>query len=48
MGFKSMESDLTFTDMALFSSMEIKRAIKRMEQINTIVDWSRIEDLQKR
>ncbi len=45
MGFKKMESNFTFTDISLFSSMEHNRAIARMEQINTIVDWSRIENL---
>jgi len=45
MGFKKMESNFTFTDISLFSSLEYNRAITRMEQINTIVDWSRIENL---
>ena len=45
MGFKKMKTNLTFTDISLFSSIEKDRAIKRMEQINAIVDWSRIENL---
>ena len=45
MGFKKMESNFTFTDISLFSSIEHNRAIARMEQINTIVDLSRIENL---
>ena len=45
MGFKKMETNLTFTDLSLASSIEKNRAIKRMEQINTIVNWSRIENL---
>ena len=45
MGFKKMETNLTFTDISLFNSMEHNRAIARMEQINAIVDWSRIENL---
>src|SRR5208337_674061 len=36
MGFKKMETNLTFTDISLFPSME---------QINAIVNWSRIENL---
>ena len=40
-----MKANLTFTDISLFSSIEKNRAIKRMEQINAIVDWSRIENL---
>ena len=45
MGFKKMESNFTFTDISLFNSMEHNRAITRMEQINAIVEWSRIENL---
>jgi transposase, IS5 family len=45
MGFKKMETNLSFTDISLFNSMEHNRAIARMEQINAIVDWSRIENL---
>jgi IS5 family transposase len=45
MGFKKMESNFTFMDISLFHSMEHNRAITRMEQINAIVEWSRIENL---
>jgi len=45
MGFKNMKTNFTFTDISLFASMEKNRAIKRMEQINVTVDWSRIESL---
>ena len=45
MGFKNMKTNFTFADISLFNSMEKNRAIKRMEQINSIVDWSRIESL---
>ncbi len=48
MGFKKMQSNFTFTDISLMPSMEKNRAIKRMEQINAIVDWSRIEKLLMR
>ena len=43
-----MESNFTFTDISLFNSMEHNRAITRMEQINAIVEWSRIENLLMR
>jgi len=43
MGFKNMESNLTFMDIGLMTSIEKNRAIKRMEQINTHVRWKRIE-----
>jgi IS5 family transposase len=45
MGFKQMNYNFTFTDISLFASMEKNRAIKRMEQINATIDWSRIESL---
>ena len=45
MGFKKMQPNFTFTDISLIPSMEKNRAIKRMEQINAIIDWSRIEKL---
>jgi len=38
MGFKKMKTNLTFTDLSLFASIEKDRAIKRMEQINAIVN----------
>ena len=45
MSFKKMETNFSFADISLFSSLERNRAIKRMQQINAIVDWSRIENL---
>jgi transposase, IS5 family len=43
MSFKKMQ-----TELSLFYSMEKNRTIKRMEQINAIVDWSKIENLLMR
>jgi len=45
MGFKKIKSNLTFADLSLLSSIEKNRAIFRMEQINNIVNWARIENL---
>jgi len=45
MGFKKMKTNLTFADLSLFSSVEKNRAIARMELINAIVNWSRIDEL---
>ena len=44
MSFKKM-SRLSFADIALFKSMDRNQAIKRMEKINSVVNWSRIESL---
>lgn len=45
MAFKKTETNLSFADVALFNSLERNRAIKRLQQINAIVNWSRIERL---
>ena len=45
MGYKQMDNNLTFTDLSLFNSMEHNRSIKRMEKINAIINWPRIESL---
>jgi len=45
MSFKKMETNFSFADISLFSSLERNRAVKRMQQINAIVDWSKIEAL---
>lgn len=45
MGFKKIDSRLSFADMALFNSLDRNRAIKRMEKINSVVNWSKIEGL---
>ena len=45
MGFKNMKTNFTFADVSLFTSMEKNRAIKRMEEINRVVDWPKIESL---
>jgi IS5 family transposase len=45
MSFKKMETNFSFADISLFPSLERNRAIKRMQQINAIVDWARIENL---
>lgn len=44
MSFKKM-SRLSFADIALFNSLDHNRAIKRMEKINSVVNWTRIESL---
>jgi transposase, IS5 family len=45
MSFKKMETNFSFADISLFPSLERNRAIKRMQQINAVVDWSRIDTL---
>lgn len=45
MSFKKTEPHLSFADIALFNSMDRNRAIKRMEKISAVVNWTRIEQL---
>lgn len=45
MCYKQMDNNLTFTDLSLFNSMEHNRSIKRIEKINAIINWPRIENL---
>jgi IS5 family transposase len=45
MGYKQMVNNFSFTDLSLFNSMEHNRSIKRMEKINAIINWPRIESL---
>jgi IS5 family transposase len=43
MGFKKIDANLSFADIALFNSLNRNRAIERMQQINAAVDWARID-----
>lgn len=45
MAFKKMETNFSFADISMISSFERNRAFNRMKQIDTIVDWSKIENL---
>lgn len=38
MGFKNMKTNLTFTDLSLFNSMEKNMTIQRMELINVTLE----------
>jgi len=45
MGYKKTDVHLSFADIALFNSLDRNRAIKRMEKISTVINWSKIEPL---
>lgn len=45
MSYKQMDNNFSFADLSLFDSMEHNRAIKRMEKIDAIINWSPIETL---
>jgi IS5 family transposase len=45
MGYKQMDNNFSFTDLSLANSIERNRSISRMEKINAIINWQRIESL---
>ena len=45
MGYKQIESNMTFAEASLLSSMEHNRSLKRLEKINSIIDWSQVEGI---
>ena len=48
MGFKKIESKIGFAELALSSSMEKNRSLQTLEQMNKVIDWSKIEHLLKK
>jgi len=45
MGFKDFSGSYSFADLAVGKSLEKSRSLKRMEEINKVVDWRTIEAL---
>ena len=45
MGFKKIESKIGFAELALSSSMAKNRSLKTLEQMNKVIDWSKIESI---
>lgn len=45
MGFKKIDTNLTFADIALSNTRNRNMAIQRMKEINAIVDWKPIEEI---
>ena len=45
MGYKTLDQNISFPEVALASSMENNRSLKMMEKVNQIIDWSHIETL---
>jgi IS5 family transposase len=48
MAFKKIESKIGFAELAFSSSMEKNRTLKTLEQLNKVIDWSRIEKILKK
>jgi len=45
MGFKKIDPKISFAELALATSMEKNRSLKTLEQMNKLIDWSRIENI---
>jgi IS5 family transposase len=48
MAFKKIESKIGFAELAFASSMDKNRTLKTLEQMNKVIDWSRIEKILKK
>ena len=45
MGYKDFSDSYSFADLAIGKFLENSRSLRRMEQINKVVDWRTIEAL---
>jgi len=45
MGYKQIEPNMTFAEVSLMSSMEHNRSLKRLEKINQVINWSKVEKI---
>jgi IS5 family transposase len=45
MGYKQIESNVTFAEVSLLKSMEHNRSLKRLEKINQVINWSQVEEI---
>jgi len=45
MGFKRIDRNLGFADLALASSMEKNRSLSTLKQLDKVIDWAEIEKI---
>ena len=45
MGFKKLDINMTFADLALESSLKHNRSLKLMQKLDRSIDWSRVESI---
>ena len=45
MGYKQIEPNMTFAEVSLLRSMEHNRNLKRLEKINQVINWSKVDDI---
>jgi IS5 family transposase len=42
MGYKQLEKNMTFAEISLTKAMQNNRSLKRLEKINEVIDWDRV------
>jgi hypothetical protein len=45
MGYKQIGPIMTFAEVSLLRSMEHNRNLKRLEKINQVINWSKVDDI---
>ena len=45
MGYKQIDQNMTFAEVSLLKSMEHNRSLKRLEKINRVINWSKVEEI---
>ena len=45
MGYKQIDPNMTFAEASLLKSMEHNRSLKRLEKINSFINWSQVEEI---
>ena len=45
MGYKKLKNNLGFTDFALASSLKHNRSLKLMDNLNSSLDWQKIQSV---
>jgi len=45
MGYKRIDQNMTFAEVSLLRSMEHNRSLKRLEKINSVINWSQVEEI---
>jgi IS5 family transposase len=45
MGYKQIEPNMTFAEVSLLRSMEHNRSLKRLEKINQVINWSKVDEI---
>ena len=45
MGYKQIDRNMSFAEVSLLKCMEHNRSLKRLEKINSVIDWSQVEEI---